>query len=235
MAKLLVTTNPNLLTTSQRMGSIKPLIHLVKDNESTDLQQFESLLSLTNLASVDDESKNKIVTEKGISVLHLAMFSDHEMVRRAATEAMSNLLPHSDMLIHLRDSTHMRLWVAFATDVEVNVECSRAATGCLAMASSDLEVATALCQATHFDELVRTLLQCGNLEILHRLLVLLFNLNAHGSSCREAVVKTGAYAFLERYVQSYQEGNQDMGMTQAELSQLRITVELAKELVRNTK
>lgn len=46
------------------MGSIKPLIRLVNDNDSTDLQQFEALLALTTLASVDDETKSKIATEK---------------------------------------------------------------------------------------------------------------------------------------------------------------------------
>lgn len=215
------------------MGSIKPLIRLVNDNDSSDLQQFEALLALTNLASVDDETKSKIVTEKGIHIFHLAMFSDHEMVRRAATEAMSNLLPHSDMLTHLKDPSNVKLWIAFATDVQVSMECSRAATGCLAMASSDVSIAETLIQATHFEEMVRTLLQCGNLEIMHRLFVLLLNLTFHGPRFQEMVTKTGAYAFLEIYVQNYKDGTQDLGMTQVELAQLMTTVELAKEIVLN--
>jgi len=214
------------------MGSIKPLIHLVKDNESTDLQRFESLLALTNLASVDDETKSKIVSEKGIHVFHLAMFSDHNMVRRAATEAMSNLLPHDDMLTHLKDPSHLKLWIAFATDVQENMECSRAATGCLAMASSDVDIAIALGEATHFEDMITTLLQCGNLEIMHRLLVMLYNLTLHGASCQQEITKTGAYAFLERYIQSYKDGNHDLGMTQLEVTQLMTTVDLAKEILR---
>jgi protein unc-45 len=83
IAKLLVTTNPNLLTSSQQMGSIKPLIQLIRDNDSTDFQQFEALLAITNLASAGDETKEHIVAEKGISTLSYAMFSDHKMVRRA--------------------------------------------------------------------------------------------------------------------------------------------------------
>jgi len=215
------------------MGSIKPLIHLVKDNDSSDLQQFEALLALTNLASVDDETKGKIVSEKGIHIFHLAMFSDHLMVRRAATEAMSNLLPHVELFSHLKDPSHVKLWIAFSTDVQESMECSRAAIGCLAMASSDIDVAEALSQATHFEEMVTTLLQCGNLEIMHRLLVLLLNLTMHGSSFHQVVAKTGAYAFLERYIQSYQGGSQDLGMTQVEVSQLMTTVELAQQIMRN--
>ena len=94
-AKLLLTTNPSMLTTPQQMGSIKSLIELVKDNKSTDLQQFEALLSLTNLGGFDNDLINRIVAERGISVLSYAMFSSNDIVRRAATEAMSNLVAAS--------------------------------------------------------------------------------------------------------------------------------------------
>ncbi len=80
IAKLLVTTNPALLSTSQCMGSIKPLIMLVHDHDSSDLQKFEALLSLTNLASFNDNTKQRIVAERGITYLSFAMFSIHEMV-----------------------------------------------------------------------------------------------------------------------------------------------------------
>ena len=56
---------------------------------------FEALLGLTNLASVDDATKNRITSEKGgVRALEYLQFSDHELVRRAATECMTNLLPH---------------------------------------------------------------------------------------------------------------------------------------------
>ena len=139
VAKLLVTTNPGLLTVSQRMGSIGPLIQLIHDHESTDLSRFEALMAITNLASLDEETKNRVVAEKGIARLGYAMFSDHEMVRRAATEAMSNLLPHPEMMKYLADGENIRLWVAFAREFDNNLECARAAIGCLAMASQDPE------------------------------------------------------------------------------------------------
>merc|ERR1712157_5775 len=57
MAKLLVTINPGLLTSAQSMGSIKPLIKLVREIGSSDLQKFEALLSLTNLCSLGENTK----------------------------------------------------------------------------------------------------------------------------------------------------------------------------------
>eukprot|EP00984_Skeletonema_dohrnii_P002441 scaffold842_cov101-Skeletonema_dohrnii-CCMP3373.AAC.3 len=79
IAKLLVTTNPSILTVSQRSGSIGPLLKLVKDNDATDLMHFEALLSLTNLAGFSDETKSRVVAQKGIPTLSYAMFSEHEM------------------------------------------------------------------------------------------------------------------------------------------------------------
>ncbi|CAN0053782.1 unnamed protein product, partial [Ectocarpus fasciculatus] len=66
IAKTLVTTNPNLLAEAQTMGSVPALITMCRDHESLNLQQFEGLMALTNLASLDNV-KNRIVAEKGIS------------------------------------------------------------------------------------------------------------------------------------------------------------------------
>ena len=37
------------------------LLKLVKDSDALDLQHFEALMSLTNLAGFDDETKNWVV------------------------------------------------------------------------------------------------------------------------------------------------------------------------------
>ena len=69
IAKVLVTTNPNLLTPAQRMGAIAPLLRLCREPKSSNLEQFEALLALTNIASVGDDEKARIVNERGIHAL----------------------------------------------------------------------------------------------------------------------------------------------------------------------
>ena len=138
IAKLLVTTNPGLLTPVQRIGAIHPLIELIRDHNSSDLAIFEALLAICNIASLDNETKSRIVSEKGISTLSYAMFSDHKDVRRAATEAMSNLVPHPDVMTHLAEPEKLKLWLAFAADFDENYECARAAAGCLANATTGM-------------------------------------------------------------------------------------------------
>jgi len=150
LAKLLVTTNPGLLTSAQNMGSIKPLIQLVREIDSNDLQKFEALLSLTNLLSMGDSTKNKVSAEKGIASLKYAMFSDHPLVKKAATECLCNMVGNEDFMKMLQNVDELRLWLALASDFEENHECARAAAGCLAMATGDPFIAKTLIQISNF-------------------------------------------------------------------------------------
>ena len=61
--KMIVSTNPSLLTTSQCMGLVQLLLALVKDSDSSDLATFEALVSLTNLANCNDSTSLRHVLE----------------------------------------------------------------------------------------------------------------------------------------------------------------------------
>jgi hypothetical protein len=234
IAKMLVTTNPCILTVSQRSGAIGPLLKLVKDNDATDLMHFEALLSLTNLAGFSDETKNRVVAQKGIQILSYAMFSEHEMVRQAATEALCNMIPHPDMMDHLKKGDNLRVWVAFALDYEANFNCARAAVGCMAMAVPDPGFATALISCQNFGEMIRTLMECGQLEIMHRVFALVASLIEHGGKCREAVISTGAGQFCKAYLESYHDEKtlKEFNFTPAERGTLAATLSLAKEILK---
>ena len=217
----------------QRIGSIKPLIELIRNQNSSDLAIFEALLSICNLASLDNETKNRIVNERGIATLSYAMFSDHGDIRRAATEAMSNLVPHEDMMVHLSDPEKLRLWLAFASDFDENYECARAAAGCLANATQDPRIADELAKLAHFKEQIRSLLECGQLELMHRLLVILLNMIMHGGKCRTAVEETGAVSFCKAYLENYGGGSKrdEFDFSAKDQQLMDITLELSKEIV----
>ncbi len=234
IAKLLVTINPSILTVSQRSGSIGPLLKLVKDSDATDLMHFEALLSLTNLAGFSDETRNRVVAQKGIPILSYAMFSEHEMVRQAATEALLNMVPHPTMMDYLKKEDNLKVWVAFALDYETNFACARAAVGCLAMAVPDPEFANALVASPKFGEMIRTLLECGQLELMHRVFAVVASLIEHGGKCREAVISTGTGSFCKAYLESYhdEQNVKEFNFTPAERGSLAATLSLAKEIVK---
>ena len=111
IAKALVTTNPNILTEHLRLGCIKPLIFLCKDVDASNLQQFESLMALTNLTSCGPVEQDRFASEKGVIAVHYLMFSDHMMVRRAATEVLCNMATHEKLLKIMRSPDKVRLWL----------------------------------------------------------------------------------------------------------------------------
>jgi protein unc-45 len=180
IAKVLVTTNPNMLTEAQRMGCVVSLMALCKEHDATNLQQFEALMALANLATTGDAVKRRIVTEKGITALHYLMFSEHELVRRAATEAMLNLLPHEDMVQHLRNKENTKLWLAFAGLREEDRPTALAASGAIAMAAFDEDVAQAIL-ASNGIALLAEQLACGDSDIVHRAAVAVQQLTQHTS------------------------------------------------------
>lgn len=234
IGKLLVTTNPTLLTSAQRMGSIKPLIQLIREVGSSELQQFEALMALTNIASVGDDTKNKIVAERGLAAFKFAMFSDHEMVKQAATEAMCNMVGNEKFMEELRQKDELRLWLALAADYEDHYACARAASGCLAMATADPEVAKTLISLDNFKKRMDETLECGSLEIMHRMLVVILNLAELGGEYREAADSNGLIAFAGAYVESYHDGSKakELEFGEEEMPTFKATVEVAKQIVR---
>lgn len=117
LAKLVITTPPNLLfpppLTTTCLDALKPLYHCLSDPSSTLLQQFESLMALTNLASIEPSIASRIIDasitpeqdpsgmwrgtgrDDKVRVLHKVeecLISDNTLVRRAATELICNLV-----------------------------------------------------------------------------------------------------------------------------------------------
>jgi hypothetical protein len=134
---------------------------------------------------------------------------------------------------YLHKEDNLKVWVAFAADYEENFLCARAAIGGLAMAVPDPAVANALIEVHKFSDMIRTLLECGQLELMHRVLVLITGLIEHGGACRQAVISTGVGAFCKAYVASYHDGKKmgEFNFNAAEQGSFQAILGLAKEVV----
>ncbi|KAE9237482.1 hypothetical protein PF004_g8558 [Phytophthora fragariae] len=178
MAKILISTNPNLIPSSSLFSSIRPLLDLCKGDQQ--LLQFEALMALTNIASVSEETKARIVGEpQGLSTLQYLQFSEHELVRRAATEAICNLLPNDKVIeqVFMNDEK-VRLWIAFASleDEAEDFETARAAGGALAMVSQVPQVSWVLMRQGGLKAFTAIIEQSSNIETLHRALFAMQNM-----------------------------------------------------------
>ncbi|KAJ3080083.1 hypothetical protein HK102_003310 [Quaeritorhiza haematococci] len=141
LAKIAITTDPNLAFKGQRAAElVRPLIALC--NGEGQLRQFEALMALTNLASMDDTVRTRIIQAKGLKAMEMLQFSDNEMIRRAATEALCNMMYEPSVFKSYAEgasaSSRLRIFIALS-DVE-DFETRRAASGALAILSSSDEV-----------------------------------------------------------------------------------------------
>ena len=147
LARVLITTNPSLLPLHTVTGCVAPLLWGVERSKD-DLKEFESLMALTNLLSLNEPSIMDRVAKKAKSVEY-CMFSDHPLVRRAATEAMCNMVGHEDVVTFLtanKSGERVRLWLALAQDEQEAFETARAAAGGLAMMVADPRLAKLVLQ-----------------------------------------------------------------------------------------
>jgi len=193
LAKMFITTDPNVIGHNQIMDSIAPMVRQVRHSQE-DLVLFECCMALTNLATVNHETKRKIITCKGITAFEYASYSDDTLVRRAAVESMCNLCPEPEMVEWFKSRQHMRLWLLYSGAYEDDELTSSAATGALAGVCYDPEVAKCIQdqeEGTGIPTLV-VLLMSGISPIIHRVAVCFLGLlEGLGADAKQILKENG--------------------------------------------
>ncbi|KAJ3064585.1 Dipeptidyl aminopeptidase [Podochytrium sp. JEL0797] len=192
LAKIAITTDPTLAfqPVSRALDLIRPLIHLLTNDSST-LQQFEGLMALTNLASFDPDVRTRIVQAKGVKAMEYLQFSENVMVRRAATEALCNMMFDETVFEAYATSragegggaTGGLKMMIMLCDVE-DYETRRAASGALAILSSHPDACRLIVgDARGVDTIVGLLFgeeEDANPELVHRAVEVCKNVAAVG-------------------------------------------------------
>ncbi|KAG0030925.1 hypothetical protein BGZ81_002065 [Podila clonocystis] len=163
LAKLCITLDPRLTFKNQRIPElVKPFIWLL---DSTDqLCQFESLMALTNLGSMGDiQILSLIVQESGIEKMENLQFSEHTLVRRAATEALCNMIFFEPVFEQYsypktgKHKIHLMLALCDADDFMTR----RAASGALAVLSTSPQVCQMIMDQERGLEILTSLISLG--------------------------------------------------------------------------
>jgi len=166
LAKIAITMDPRLaFKTAKATDLVRPLIVMCKKGNL--LQQFEGLMALTNLGSVDDDLRMKILKEDGIKTIETLQFTEHVMVRRAATEALCNMMYEPEVYTsYIQSPNKIKLFVALS-DVE-DFETRRAASGALAVLSQAEEITQHIKKVNYGYEVIKNLLEDKSEELQHR-------------------------------------------------------------------
>ena len=196
VAKIGITSDPCLAFPGQRsLEVIRPLVHLLKSDHS--LQQFEGLMALTNLAGTSDDIRQRIYREGAVPLMESLMFEEHELLRRAATEALCNMLSLEQ--VHQRfysnDIERVKLWTLFSG--EEDEKLALAASGGLAQLTHDPKLCEAVMEVKSAFEILKELVAHSNSDLQYRAIYILTNLVMANAAIAQKVIES---EFLEVFM-----------------------------------
>ncbi|KAH8863158.1 Protein unc-45 like [Schistosoma japonicum] len=198
LARLTITADPRVTFPGQKsLELVRPLLHLLHADCNA-LQNFEGLLALTNLASLGDTHRYRIMAEHGLPSIDHCLFEDHPMIRRAAAECIANLaqshgfvvssggtipLDDTDLakkLSRLKCSTErVKLLVLYCGELD-DLLLVRAASGALASMSYDPGIIQKITSVSSWFETIQTLAGHISCALQHRAAHILQNFVLHG-------------------------------------------------------
>ena len=193
LAKIGITNDPKLAFQGQRsLEVIRPLVQLLKSEQG--LQQFEALMALTNLAGTTDDVRQRIIKEGGIPLMESLMFEENDLIRRAATEALCNMIQMPE--VHERflrdDVERVKLWTLFSG--EEDFELARAASGGLAQLTLDPCICHKVMEVKSANAILKELIANEKEELQHRGTYILANIVAASRDLAQDIISSD---FLE--------------------------------------
>ncbi|KAI9104630.1 armadillo-type protein [Phlyctochytrium arcticum] len=207
LAKVAISVDPNLAFKGQRAAElVRPLINLCNGEDG--LRQFEALMALTNLGSMNEEVRTRIVAAGGIKAMEYLQFSDNNLIRRAATEALCNMMfdPQVFTSYAQAGSSHrLRMFVAL-TDSE-DYPTRRAAAGALAILSSSENACRLIMEESRGLEVVLGMVaeEEKNGEIQHRGVECIKNLARANADFARRLEAAGAVKALKHLMVAHDE------------------------------
>jgi len=203
IAKIAIKMNPALAFSGQRaMDACRPCISLIESTNENTFLVYDGLMGLTNLASVSDSVRERIIREGGCHHIDFQMLEDNEALRRAATQAICNLALSDKFkeryLPEVKDSTEPvdRLKAVFVFCADEEYHTRVAALGALAYLTSDTRICKCIMNIGSFEEVVMETVLLEDQGIRHRLLVILQNMLASDKEIAEKIINTQIFECL---------------------------------------
>lgn len=202
LAKIGITNDPRLAFAGQRSLEVaRPFVQLLKSEVG--LQQFEGLMALTNLAGMGEDAQRRILREGALPLIESLMFEEHDLIRRAATEAMCNMISLEE--VHQRfygdDLERVKLLTLFSGEEDEGL--AKAASGGLSQLTHDPKICEQMVGVKHCHQILKELLSHNSKELQLRSMYILANLV--GSS-KEIATKIIEDDFLELF-QAFLQGD----------------------------
>lgn len=195
LARLGITINPEVAFPGQRiMEVVRPFINLLNP-ECVALENFESLMALCNLAGINDSVRKRILKEGGFQKVEAYMYEDHDMLRRAATQVINNLVLCEETVEYFEHENDRVKYLVILCEEE-DQDTSMAAAGALAMLTSSKKVCEKIFDSKNWLESLHFLLANPNSDMQHRGVVIVLNMMRSTKDVAAKLIETDIMEIL---------------------------------------
>lgn len=208
LARIGITMNPEVAFPGQRcMEIVRPLIALLHP-DCPALMNFEAMMALCNLASLSENVRERIISEKGVSRIESYLYEEHELLRRAATQCITNLAM-SPKLAEMYEGDNDKFKFMFLLCGEEDEETSKAACGAVAILTSASEKCCAkIFKVNDWLDIFRQTLAHPNPEVQERAVAIVQNVIESNKDNAEELMDSQVMEILMALTLVHDEGKE---------------------------
>uniref|UniRef100_A0A1A9X234 Protein unc-45 homolog B n=1 Tax=Glossina brevipalpis TaxID=37001 RepID=A0A1A9X234_9MUSC len=201
LARIGITINPEVAFAGQRsLDVIRPLLNLLIQ-DCTALENFESLMALTNLAAMNESVRQRIIEEQGVSKIEYYLMENHLMLTRAAAQCLCNLIMSDDVVKKFEGENDRVKFMALLCEEE-DEETAKACSGALAMLTSVSKKCSAkILEIKSWLEILHILIANPSPEVQHRGVVVVLNMINAGEDIARKIFDTDIMELLNGLAQ----------------------------------
>ncbi|KAG1681067.1 Protein unc-45 A [Nymphon striatum] len=191
LARIGITIDPEVAFPGQRcLEVVRPLICLLHP-DCTGLQNFESLMALTNLAQISESVRNRILKEGGFAKIETYMYEEHTEISRASVQCMVNMLLSEEVLkLFISGETdRLKFLTLLCGNEDDDTACAAASCLCI-LTDYEKEATDKIFTAKEWLNCMKNLLVHGNVEIQYRGAYLINNVMSANQKSAEKLIET---------------------------------------------
>merc|ERR1719277_2395783 len=192
LARIGITQDPAIAFPGGRSTDVIRPVSLLLDTECDALENFEALMALGNLASLNESTRKRMLIEQNcICTIENYMFEEHEMIRRAAVQCWTNLCLSPLQVKRCEGNNDKIKYSVLLCGDDLDQNVVKAAAGGLAMLTSNSEkICRKVFEAKQWNECVLNLLASEDVEICLRGCVIIYNMVNVDKETAEEVFET---------------------------------------------
>jgi hypothetical protein len=193
LARIGITQDPNIAFPGQRSCDVvRPIAKLLRE-EFSSMENFEALMALGNLATVNESVRGRMMKEADVIMsIEAYMYEDHQMLRRAAVQCYLNLCQSPVQVKRCEGNNDKVKYLVLLCGDGDDAEVVKAAAGALAMLTS---ISNVVCrkvfEARQWQECFLNLLANTDYETAYRGVVIVDNMVQAGREVAEPLMDDG--------------------------------------------